>query len=187
MRIFLISGRARNGKDTTGNFLVDYFNKKNEKSVKTQYSKYIKMYTKDLTDWDGAEESKSLYRDFMIEIGTAVIREKMNQEDFFVNRMIQDIEVYANYVNNVIVTDVRLPIEIDNIKSHFNNVYSIRVIREDYETELTKSQQNHRTETTLSDNEEYYDYLLKASTLEELENEVLKMIKEIEHNEEINK
>lgn len=176
MRIFLISGKARNGKDTTGNFIASYLKSKNETFVKTQYGKYIKMYTKELTDWDGNEETKSNYRDFFQEIGTEIIRKKMNKADIFVRRMAEDIEVYDNYVDNVIITDVRFPIEIDYIKGIFPNVYSIRIIRPDFESELNKKQQSHVTEMALSDDQNY-DYIIINESLDKLENDVNEMLK----------
>ncbi len=185
MQIFLISGNARNGKDSTGNFIIDYLKENNRSFVKTQYSKYIKMYTKELTTWDGSEETKGDYRDFLQEIGTELIRKKMNQPQFFVNRMIDDIKVYENYVNNVIITDVRFPIEIEKIKSNFDHVYSIRVIRENFENNLNQIQKKHDTETSLTD-EMDYDYVLTASNLDELKKEVIKLIESIDENEKIN-
>ena len=110
MKIFLISGKARNGKDTVSNFIVDYFNRNNKKIVKTAYAKYIKLFTRELTDWNGQEETKSLYRDFFQNLGTQVIRQKMNKPDFFVKRMVEDLEIYQNYVDAVVISDVRFPI-----------------------------------------------------------------------------
>ena len=113
MKVFLISGKARNGKDTMANFNVDYYAKNNKKTVKTGYAKYIKMFATELTDWDGSEETKSEYRSFLQDLGTQVIRQKMNRPDFFVKRIVEDIFVYENYVEAVIIADVRFPIEID--------------------------------------------------------------------------
>ena len=186
MKVFLISGKARNGKDTMANFIVDYYAKNNKKTVKTGYAKYIKMFATELTDWDGSEETKSEYRSFLQDLGTQVIRQKMNRPDFFVKRMVEDIFVYENYVEAVIIADVRFPIEIDYLKERFDDVYSIRVIRPDFESELNKKQLAHETEISLND-EGDYDEVIINTTLEEFEKETIKLIERIDKNEKINK
>ena len=49
-------------------------------------------------------------------------------EDFLVSNMIKDITIYQKYVENLVISDVRMPNEIDKIKSSFDNVYSIYVV-----------------------------------------------------------
>ena len=186
MKIYLIGGKARNGKDTLANFIVDYYEKNNKKVVKTGYSKYIKMFAKELTDWDGSEETKANYRSFLQELGTQIIRQKMNKFDFFVKRMAEDIEVYSHYVDAVIISDVRFPIEIDYIKERFNDVHSIRVIRPDFASELNKKELAHETEVDLSD-DGVYDEVIINTTLDKLERDTIKLIERIDNNEEYNK
>lgn len=186
MQIFLISGKAGNGKDTVGNFIGEYLTHHNIKFVKTQYGKYVKMYTKELTDWNGLEESKNKYRDFFQSIGTEIIRKKMQKMNFFVKRMIEDIEIYRYYVDVVIITDVRFPIEIDEIKNNFKNVYSIRVINPDYVSKLTKEQQDHETENSLSDDGNYDYVIINDETKNQLKEDVDKIMEGIDINEKTN-
>lgn len=185
MKIYLISGKARNGKDTIGNYIVDYYLKNNKKIIKTAYGKYIKMYTQELTSWDGKEETKDLYRDFFQSIGTQLIRQKMHKEDFFVRRMVEDIEVYQNFVDAVVISDVRFPIEINYLKEKFANIYSIRVIRPNFASELNEKQLKHETEISLTD-EDNYDYRLINTTLDKLKSDVEALLEGIEKNEKIN-
>lgn len=186
MQIFLISGKAGNGKDTVGNLVGEYLSCHNKKFVKTQYGKYVKMYTKELTNWDGSEATKSDYRDFFQSIGTQVIREKMKKADLFVSRMIEDIEVYHYYVDAVVISDVRFPIEIEAIKKHFNDVYTIRVISPNYISKLTKEQLAHETENALSDDGEY-DYILINTSIDKLKKDIDEILEGIDANEKINK
>ncbi len=178
MEIYLISGKARNGKGTIANYIIDYYESIGKKAVETEYSKYIKMFARELTDWDGTEERKSEIRSFLQEIGTQVIRQKMNQPDFFVKRMAEDIKVYENYVDAVVISDVRFPIEIDYIKERFENVYSLRVIRPDFESELNTKQRAHETEVALSDEGEY-DHIIINTTLDKLKIDVNELIERL--------
>jgi hypothetical protein len=43
MKVFLISGKARHGKDTTGNFLQEAYEQKGYKVCRSQISKYLKF------------------------------------------------------------------------------------------------------------------------------------------------
>ncbi len=176
MEIYLISGKARNGKDTLANYIIDYYNSVGKKAIRTGYSKYIRLYATELTEWDGKEETKADYRSFLQDLGTQVIRQKMKRPDFFVKRMIDDIKVYEHYVDAVIIADVRFPIEIDDIKESFSNVHSIRVIRPNFESELNTKQRAHETEVALSDDGDY-DYVLINTTLEKLEKEIKEIVK----------
>ena len=58
MKVYLISGPARNGKDTIGDFLEKEYKEMGYKVCRTQIAKYLKMYIKDYFGWDGSEETK---------------------------------------------------------------------------------------------------------------------------------
>ena len=51
MKVFLISGKARHGKDTTGNFLQEAYEQKGYKVCRSQISKYLKVYVKDYFEY----------------------------------------------------------------------------------------------------------------------------------------
>ena len=169
MKIFLISGKARNGKNTIANYIEEYYEKKGMKVLQQAYAKYIRMFTKELSDWDGSEENKP--RTLMQQIGTDVIRKKLGKEDFFVKRMVEDIDIYKEFVDVVIINDVRFPIEIDYLKEYYKEAIVINVKRINYESELTGAQQTHLSETAL-DNYDNYDYKLINDTLEQLQLDV---------------
>ena len=58
--------------------------------VNLQFSSYIKMYAKEITGWNGSEDNKP--RSLLQELGTDIIRKKIS-EDFFINRIIDDINI----------------------------------------------------------------------------------------------
>jgi len=181
MKIFLICGSSRHGKDTTGNFIEKYCNENNIKVCRTQISKYLKMYVKDYFGWDGSEETKP--RTLLQELGTDIIREKLNKPYFFANRTVEDLEILSNFFDVAMVTDIRVPLEIESVKEKFDDVVVIRVNRINFETEMTLEQQKHKIENALNDYNNY-DYILTNDTLEKLEEDVIEILrKEVVVNE----
>ena len=47
MRVFLLAGKARSGKDWSAQIIKKHV----EKAVVTSFSRYPKMYAKDISDW----------------------------------------------------------------------------------------------------------------------------------------
>lgn len=173
--IFVISGKARTGKDTIGGFIIDYLKENNYSPVRMAYAKYLKMYASDYFNWDGRDETKP--RDLLQQLGTEIIRIKMNKPNFLVNRVLEDIEILSNYFDSFVICDAREEKEITIMKEKFKNVISIKVNRE--VDILSEEQQKHYTETALDDYKDY-DYVLdNDGTLEELKIKVYNILKEI--------
>lgn len=155
-KIFIASGKANSGKDTTCELINNYIKLKGLKSVNLQFSSYIKMYAKIISGWDGNEDTKP--RSLLQELGTDVIR-KYIDEDFFINRIIDDIKVYSYYFDVITISDARFPKELDSIKNNFKDVYKINIKRPNFENNLNDIQRKHVTEVAL-DNYNDYDYIL---------------------------
>src|SRR5574344_440809 len=113
MKLFLIAGRARSGKTLAAQYLKEILDERKEKTVITEYSKYIKIFAKELLGWDGKSEPKP--RTFLQDMGSYVRQNK--SDTFFTGRMKEDIELYSHFVNNVIISDVRMPKEITEMRS----------------------------------------------------------------------
>jgi len=174
MKIFLVSGASRNGKDTIGNFIEDYCKKNNIKVCRTQISKYLKMYVKDYFGWDGREETKP--RTLLQELGTDIIREKLNKQYFFANRTVEDLEILSNFFDVALVTDIRVPLEIETVKENFDDVVVIKVERINYEQEMTSEEQKHKIENAMNEYNDY-NYVLINDTLDKLEEDVIEVLK----------
>ena len=58
MKIFLISGTAGSGKGEVAKLIKEFYIYKLESSVITEYSKYLKSFARELTDWDGNPNTK---------------------------------------------------------------------------------------------------------------------------------
>lgn len=168
-KVFIISGKARAGKDTTASYIKDYYESKGKKVVTLAFADYIKMYAKKISDWDGNEENKP--RSLLQELGTDIIRKKID-EKFFINRIIDDIKVYSYFFDYMIITDARLVDEITMIKNTFSNVVSIHIERQSA-NELTNEQKSHITETGLDNYNDYDIVINNEGTLEDLRNSVI--------------
>lgn len=172
-KIFIISGKARHGKDTTAEILAEIYKKEDKKVINLAFGSYIKMYAKEISDWDGNEETKP--RQLLQQLGTEIIRNKIDNY-LFINRIAQDIKVYSYFFDVITISDARLIEEIETIKNSFDNVCRINIIRPEFDTVLTGKEQQHKTEIGL-DNYDKYDYkLINDGTLEELKNKIILML-----------
>lgn len=173
--MIIISGKAQVGKTTTANMIKNYCTSLNIKSVVTSYAKYIKMYTKDITDWNGEEEDKP--REVLQSLGD-VIRDYLKKLDFLIKRLDEDIDFYKLFVNICIIDDARYPEEIDFFKQKYaSETISIQIQRPDFESNLKFKEKNHKTEQML-DNYNHYDYtIINDGTLEDLKDKVQKLLR----------
>ena len=167
-KIFIISGKAKHGKDTFSAYLKNAYEEKGKKVIITQLAKYIKYYAREMTGWDLSEETKP--REFLQQLGTNVIRQQLQKEDLFINRMIEDIEIFNCFYDAIIISDVRLKKEIIGLKEAYPELINIHIIRENFDNGLTEEQKKHLTEIDLDDYEEF-DIKIKNTTLEKLESD----------------
>ena len=117
-KIIILAGKARAGKDTFASFVKDYAEKNNLKYANLQFSYYIKMYAKILSDWDGSEETKP--RTLLQQLGTEVIRYQIDNE-FFIKRIIDDIKVLSYFCDIIYIrqkTDRQT--KVSSINTHFS-------------------------------------------------------------------
>ena len=172
MKVIMICGKARSGKDTLADFLISRL--KDKKPCKVQIGQYIEYYAMKYFGWDGEEETKP--RDLLIHLGTDIIRNKIDP-NFHINRLVQDLEVLSYFYDTFIVSDVRFPVEIEKVKEKYDDVVTIKISRDS--EELNQSQKSNITETAL-DNYTDYDYVIDNNgTLEELEQRAIDIMNEV--------
>lgn len=176
MKIFVICGKARHGKDTFCSIVRKYYKNQGVNSINLQFSSYIKEYAKKIANWDGDDTDKP--RELLQELGTEVIRNKIDPL-FFVKRIIGDIKVYSNYFDVITISDARTKVEVDNIKNNFDNVCVIKVVRPNFDNGLTKKQQQHFTEVDLDDYENFDYTIINDGNIEKLEKEFKKIVEVI--------
>lgn len=174
--IFVVSGKASSGKDTTCNFINNYVKLKNLTSVNLQFSSYIKNYAKVISNWDGEEVTKP--RKLLQTLGTDIIRDKID-DNMFINRIIEDIKVYSYYFDVITISDARLPKELDSIYNSFSNVYKLRIIRPEFENNLRAGEKAHITEVALDNYDSYQYRIINDGSLNDLDIKVKKIVDEV--------
>ena len=176
MKVFVIAGKSGSGKGEVAKFINEYYIYKLQKNVVTSYSKYLKLFAKEMTDWDGISEQKP--RDFLQSFGTKI---RNYDNKFFTKRMIEDIELYQlEGIDNIIIGDARMPDEIDEIRNNYDEVYAIYVENQFGQSKLTIEQQAHITETALEGYNDF-DYVLpNDNNLDSLKEKVFKYLEGLE-------
>ncbi len=177
MKIFVIGGKSGSGKGEVAKMIQEYYIYKLKKCVITEFSKYLKNFTKELTEWDGVSADKP--RDFMQQFGSRI---RAYDKYFFTKRMIEDINIYNGVVDIVIISDARMPEEIEELKENFDDVTSIYVINQFAPSKLTVEQQAHITETALEDYDEI-DYIIANDDINTTKEKVFKILEGVEANE----
>lgn len=167
-KIIIISGKASSGKSLSANIIKENTNN----TILLAYADYLKMYAKNISGWDGSEDTKP--RELLQQLGVELIKNNIN-ENMLINRIIEDIKVYSYFYDYIVITDARFPNEIESIKKEFDNVISVRINRNIYN--LDKKYQNHSTETGM-DEYNNYDYVIDNNNdLKALEIKVMEVVK----------
>ena len=172
-KIYILSGKASNGKNKIASYIADIYQKQDMKTINLSYASYLKEYAKNVIAWNGDEETKP--REFLQQIGVELIKTNIDDK-MLIRRIIEDIQVYSYFYDVITISDARFPEEIEDIKKIFSNVIVVHVYG--LENNLSSTQKEHRTETSL-DNYNKYDYQLNNNgSLEELKNKVEVLVKE---------
>ena len=172
VKIFVLSGKAKSGKNEESKIIENYYKKENKKVIITGFTYYLKDYAKRITGWAGDEESKP--REFLQQFGIEFIKEKIDDK-LFINRTLQDILIFSYFYDIIIISDARLIDEIEILKSKYSNVVTIKVIRDGFDNGLSVSEKNHITETAL-DNYNNFDYIIKNENYGSLEKDIINLL-----------
>ena len=175
--IFLICGRARHGKDEIAKIIKEYYHQKDMDTMNLRYAHYIKEYAKNITDWDGSEETKP--RALLQMLGTDIIRKRIDK-DLFIHRMIDDVTVYGYFFDVITVSDGRFVDEVVKLKKAFPNLITIHVNRPHFESCLAKEELAHPTEHGLDDFHDYDYEIENDGTLEDLKTKVIQILERID-------
>ncbi len=173
-KIFILGGKARQGKDTICEYIQDYY--ENKKCLYLPNNYYMRDYAKRITGWSGEDATKP--RELLIEL--ADLARKNINEHYYIERTLQDIEIFSYYFDIIIISDARFPYEMTLPKERFKNVITIMVKRPNYESSLTNGIKLHETETSLNDFKDYDYEIINDGNLEDLKVKTFKLLDEIE-------
>ena len=109
-----------------------------------------------------------------------IIKEKMGKKTFLLDRLFEDIEILNNFFDTFIITDARLIYEFESIRNKYDDVITIKIVRDNYDNELSEEEANHITEKGL-DNYEDFDYIVHNNSLDDLENSALEIVRNEEN------
>lgn len=151
-KIILISGKAHSGKNYCADYLQEQLKSKGYKVIQDMFAKYIKGYLKDYYGWDGVTKD-DFYRDKLQQIGTDIIKEKLNYKSFHAKRLAEDFNIIEKDFSFFIVSDTRFKDEIYTMKAMFpDKVIDVRVNRTDKDVRDDLGElANHKSEIDLDD------------------------------------
>lgn len=166
MKVILISGKARHGKDTVAGMIESNFKERGARVLVTHYADLVKYICKAFFGWDGNKDERG--RTLLQYVGTDIVRGYF--PDYWVNFIIDILNMFSEHWDYVIIPDTRFPNEVDKIKEQFDAVH-VRVLRDGFESSLTEEQKNHPSETAL-DNYTYDVIIHNSGSMEDLEQKV---------------
>lgn len=173
MRLFIIGGKANVGKNTLAKYIKEYYDEKDEKSIITEYSKYVKLMAEEMIDWKGKKKPRAFLQNLGEEYRKAV------NPTVFVERMKEDILIYQKYYQNIIICDARLIPEITLMKTKYNKCYTIHLLS-NKKNNLTESEANHITETEF-DKYKNFDYEINNTSKQDLKRNIYKILETIDN------
>lgn len=180
MKVILISGKARHGKTTVADMMKEALEESGYKVLIANYGDAVKDVCKHYFGWDGKKSEYGRY--IMQHVGTDIVRK---QDETYWARFVRDmVKFFDGEWDYVIVADCRFPNELDVWQGTNLNTTHVRVVRTNFESPLTKEQQNHPSETAL----DYVnpDYLvMNDKDLATLQKRVYGVLAEIEHGHQI--
>ena len=162
MRVILISGSARFGKDSVAFIMKELLEKQKKKVLIIHYADNLKLFAKNYFGWSGQKDQKG--RELLQWLGTDVVRK--NYEDTWVDMIVALLKGIKTLYDYVIIPDVRFPNEIDKMCDNFYCI-TARVIRPNFDNGLTDEQKKHPSETALDNYPMEYE-LINDGDLEKL-------------------
>lgn len=162
--VITISGKARHGKDTFADFLKQELTNSGFSVCIFHYADLLKMICTNYFGWDGKKDEKG--RAILQRVGTEKVRSV--NENFWVEMASLIIHTVLKDFDFIIIPDARFENEILYWQEHFPFEFSmsIKVIRTNFESELTSEQKMHASETALD--HFVFDYYVENESLEQL-------------------
>lgn len=173
MKVILISGKAQNGKDTVADFLHKALVNDGKRVLVTHYADLLKYICTNYFGWDGNKDARG--RRMLQYVGTDVIRKQ--NPTLWVDFVSMLLKYFHENWEYVIIPDCRFPNEVTTMVDNGFDTVHLRVVRNNFKSPLTEEQQQHPSEIALDNVEPDY-FIYNDGTLGELEENIIKWIKE---------
>ena len=158
-----MSGKARSGKDTAAEVILKKYN-----GIPFAFADDIKRVAYEYFGWHGGKDE--LGRKLLQDIGTTG---RNYNRDLWANKTVDRIQEWSRDNQLAVVTDIRYPNEIQQVKREFSDVVAIRITRDSVE------KLKHPSETAL-DQWTDWDYLVENNgSLEEFQEKILEIMEGI--------
>lgn len=145
MRVVLISGKARHGKDTAAEILREELADRGERTLVTHYADLVKYVCRTFLGWDGNKDERGRW--MLQYVGTDVVRSV--EPDYWVDFVVSILTFFHDRWDYVIVPDTRFPNEIERIRDAGFETFHLRVVRPGFDGGLDGSAGEHISETAL--------------------------------------
>jgi hypothetical protein len=175
MKIILVSAKAQSGKDFVSQILKSELESEGDNVLITHYADLLKYICKTFFEWNGGKDTEG--RTLLQYIGSDIIRKK--DPNYWVNFIISILKLFPNEWDYVIIPDTRFPNEIEELKSKFDDVITLRINRINFDNGLTEEQKNHISETSLDNYD--FDYTIINDGTENIYNEVNLFLEKIKN------
>ena len=151
-KIILFSGKAEAGKNFCSAYIKKQLMKKGFTVAEDMFAKYIKGLMVNYYKWDGVTKD-AFYRDKLQQLGTEIIKEKLNFKSFHALRLAQDIQIVGEDFDYILITDTRFHDEVYTMRAMFpRQVIDIRINWVGDKTQgLKEGLEQHKSETDLDD------------------------------------
>lgn len=173
MKVILVSGKARHGKDTVAGMLQEKLTLDGKRVLQTHYADLLKYICRSFFNWNGEKDEAG--RHILQYVGTDVIRKKC--PSFWVDFIRSILNFFGDNWDYVLIPDTRFPNEIEEMKDSGFDVTHLRVVRPYFISPLTEEQQRHPSETAL-DHTVPDCWIENAGSLDDLREAVNDFVKE---------
>ena len=146
-QFILCSGMARHGKDTSAEIIKRDLEKRGYSTLIIHYADLLKFICKQFFGWNGEKDEAG--RTLLQRVGTNCVREQ--NPNYWVDFVISVIAMFPDQFDFVIVPDTRFPNEISRVRQAGFDATHIKIVRTNFNSDLTEEQKNHPSETALND------------------------------------
>lgn len=170
MKVICISGKAGHGKDTAALYLKEQLEVGENRVLIAHYGDLVKYVCKTFFNWDGQKDRAG--REMLQTVGTDIVRNE--DPDYWVRFISDMLNFFESSWDYVLIPDCRFQNEIEYLIESGFRVTHMRIIRDNYVSDMPEEQQVHISETALDDYlpdiyvhnsgylGEFYDNLLMA-------------------------
>lgn len=174
MKLYLICGKARAGKDTFAKLIKQEEEKNSKKVCILKLTAPLYRWAEDYFNYDKEKDEKP--RELLQTLGYDILQLKLKKKDFLLDYLITTIEVLDDYYDVGLITDGRLVHEIEVLKEKYPNIKTI-LLTNKKDNKLTNKEKNHQTEIDLDDYQDF-NYIVENKDMESLKLETLKIVED---------